>query len=144
MATSNRDAAAVPKRNSPQTPADALSIKPSDLGLGNAASRLVNRVGQKFGHRLCPVSASVKNRLPRKAIPGVLCGDQFPVYQNQAVGGEAFSQSHVVRQTPAESELPQEVYPAQAVFLVRAKFSVELLGRVGGFDAVEALQFVAG
>src|SRR5262245_32697270 len=54
------------------------------------------------------------------------------------------AQSHVVRQTPAESELPQEVYPAQAVFLVWSQFPVELFGRIGRLDAFKPLQFVAG
>src|SRR5215510_1984068 len=53
-------------------------------------------------------------------------------------------QSHIVRQTPAESKLPQEVYPAQAVFLVWSQFPVEFFWRFGGPDAFKSLQFVAG
>src|SRR5262245_61275836 len=144
MATSNSYAAAVPQRDSPQRLANALPVKPVDLGLGNAPGRLTHRVGQQFVRRRRPVAISIENQCAREAVPGVLCGNQFSVYQNHAVCGEAFTQSHIVRQTPAESELSQEVYPAQAVFLVRAQFPVELLGRIDGLDAIKTLQLVAG
>src|SRR5262249_6929404 len=57
---------------------------------------------------------------------------------------DVLPQPLVVGQPPAESELTQEVYPAQAVFLVMAQFPVELFGRIGGLDAVKTFQLVAG
>src|SRR5690348_2851365 len=102
-----------------------LSVKPVDPGFGNAPGRLIYRIGQQFDRRLSPVATAIENRLACEASPDVLCGNQFSIYQNLAVCGEAFSQSHIVRQAAAESELPQEIYPAQAVFLVRAQFPVE-------------------
>ena len=67
---------------------------------------------------------------------------QFAALLQQREHLHGLAQSHVVRQASAESELPQEVYPSQAVFLIRPQFPFELFGRIGGFDAVKPLQFV--
>ena len=87
------------------------AIQRQDLELGREVRGFVEPVGNQAGghhHHARPVEA-----------PGVLLG------QHVGQGLQGLAQSHVVRQDPADFQLPQRLHPAQAFQLVGAQRRVE-------------------
>src|SRR5439155_26995560 len=110
-------------------------LTPADAGIVAAAEPR-----RETSALLLPVEAErprhhAQRRRGSAAFPGG--GPQLaaPLHQGEHLDGLA--QAHVVGQATAETELPEEVEPAEAVALIAAELALEPGGRIRRPDALE-------